>query len=98
MLHNGRWGYGHIKTKKSYDVSVSGGTVIFVCAERVGILLDDYILAWVLNSEKMVMPFPVKEGQMLWVYIARGIQKVILLVENNGEKIEDLPKLDPIEV
>lgn len=87
---------GQNKLLRKYDVTVHGGTVIFVSHERASILVD-FDLCWIELRDKTVLPFPVQEGMVVWVYLAKAIKRVILVMKNEGEEVSQLLQMEPIE-
>lgn len=86
--------------KKFCDVSVLGATVwFFIKEQRIGFHDVTGVLYWIdLGMEKDFSQMAFKEGQAVWIYVAKEIQRVVSVLYNDGEKIEDLPKMEPIVV
>jgi hypothetical protein len=81
------------------EVGLDGATVVLCTKERVALLGRTGVLFWIDYSDrKDLQHIFFREGERAWVYYAKVNQKVVSFVRDNGEKIEDLPKIDSVEV
>lgn len=54
---------------------------------------------WIdLEADKTFSKMNFLEGQMVWLYLLKDISRVISVVHNNSEKIEDLPTMEPMAI
>lgn len=83
------------------EVGLDGATVGFRGKDRVALLATTGILFWIDLSERKDLASAyssLREGDCVWVYYAKQNQSVVSIVPFGGETIEDLPKLDNVEI
>lgn len=85
--------------KKLTPVSISGATVCTASSDIVCFILSDLDLMWVRVSDfPWMKDFDLKPGALFWIYWAvRGIP-IGLAPSASGDKIEDMPQMEPIAV
>lgn len=88
-----------LKQRVVSEVGLDGATVVLCTREKVALLSRSGLMFWVDYSErKDLQRIASTEGQTMWVYFAKHNNSVVSLVVNNGESIEDLPKIDSVQV
>lgn len=76
-----------------------GAVAWCVAGTKLGFLGGDYNLYWLDTSErKEFSKLDIKEGAIVWIYVAQEVRKIISVIPYNGEKQEDLIGVDPVEV
>lgn len=86
--------------KKTYDVEAKCATVWSISKGRIGFLeAEQALLYWIdQESQKEFSKLSLREGTLVWLYVVKELGKIISVVTFNGEKKEDLPKVEPVEV
>jgi hypothetical protein len=85
--------------KKTFAVDVFGATVWFSKDKRNCFLASSgliYLLDAEDRREFSTMKF--REGELVWLYVAKEISRLVSIVEAAGERVEDLPPVEPVEV
>lgn len=81
------------------EVGLEGATCFYSTKERIAFLTRSGIILWVeLSERKDLSGMSAKEGECAWVYYAKHNNKVVSFMPNGGEAIEDLPKIDSVQV
>jgi len=93
-LNGGRF----LNKKKLYNVSVIGATVCFFSKEkRIAFLDERSVMYWIdLEADRTFSKMNFVEGQLVWLYLLKDISRVISVVYNNSEKVEELPQMEPV--
>lgn len=86
-------------SKKLYSVSTIGATVCFYSKEKVGFLDTSGIIFWIDLAEKKVFSkMNFAEGGVVWLYVVKERTHVVAILPHLGEKLEDLPLMEPVEL
>lgn len=85
--------------KRLSDVGLVGATVVSFTREKASFLSSNGLLFWVDFSERKDLQFvSLREGQTAWVYYAKVNGQIVSFLPMNGERLEDLPPIDSVEV
>ena len=49
-----------------------------------------------LEADRTFSKMNFVEGQLVWLYLLKDIGRVISVVYNNSEKVEELPSMEPV--
>jgi len=81
------------------EVGLDGTTVVFCAKDRIAFLGRSGYLFWVdLSERRDLKNIHLSEGETAWVYYAKVNHQVVSFMKSAGENIEDLPKIDSVEV
>lgn len=81
------------------EVGLDGATVFYVTRERAAFLTRGGLLLWVdFSDRKDLSAIPIREGECTWIYFAKHNNSVVSFMRDAGEKVEDLPRIDTVEV
>jgi hypothetical protein len=87
-------------SKKLYPIQLTGATVCFFTKDqRIGFLDSLGIIFWIdLGANKAFSKMTFVEGAPVWIYVVRELSRIMAVVPNLGEKIDDMPQMEPVEL